>query len=65
MTQAIAYRCPKCGDTEHLYARADARWHPVEQAWVHVDGSEEDHAIDCTECDWTGSMAECEEEQAQ
>ena len=54
------YRCPECGNMESLYMRADIRWNPHEKSWDPVDGSEEDYAVDCTDCDWTGPLAECE-----
>jgi hypothetical protein len=60
MKTTIHYRCPECGGREHLYMRADIRWHFESQTWQHVDGSEEDHLVDCTECDWQGALADCE-----
>jgi DNA-directed RNA polymerase subunit RPC12/RpoP len=60
----IDYRCPECGDRDHLYMRADIRWSFKRQEWIHVHGSEEDHDVDCTECDWTGFIAEAEAEAA-
>jgi hypothetical protein len=48
-------RCPECGDADHLYARADIHWDRTSEIWRI--GNMED-AVDCTECDWTGSMAD-------
>jgi len=59
----VHYRCPECGGRDSLYMRADIRWNFNRQAWVHVDGSEEDYGVDCTECDWTGPLGECEAEE--
>jgi predicted RNA-binding Zn-ribbon protein involved in translation (DUF1610 family) len=54
------YQCPQCGDNEHLYMRADICWNPESGQWSYVSGSEEDYAVDCTECDWVGPLAHCE-----
>lgn len=43
--------CPSCGDTEHLYDRADVRYDPDADEWKIGD---REGAIDCTTCDWTG-----------
>lgn len=51
------YVCPKCGCDECLYGRADIRWQPFTKSWE--PGDIED-TLDCTHCDWTGSMSEAE-----
>lgn len=43
--------CPSCGDSAHLYDRADARYDPVSNDWVVGD---REGTIECTECDWEG-----------
>jgi hypothetical protein len=55
--KSATYACPDCGDNEHLYDRADLRWNPIDQAWEIGDA---EGNIDCTECDWTGHITECE-----
>lgn len=55
MTTDTDHRCPECGDAEHLYGRADVRWNRTVGAWV--PGDMED-GIECTECDWSGSLAD-------
>lgn len=49
------HRCPQCGDDRHLYGRADSRWNPDLGEWVT---SEMEDEIECTECDWSGSIDE-------
>lgn len=49
------HRCPECGDRDHLYGRADARWSHDDQDWIVTFMEDE---IECTECDWSGPLAE-------
>lgn len=46
MTHAKEIKCPHCGDSNHIYGRADVRW--KDGAW-HVGDVEE--LLECTECD--------------
>lgn len=52
---AGALACPSCGDSAHLYDRADVRYDPHLLEWVVGDC---EGAIDCTECDWGGPESE-------
>lgn len=47
--------CPECGDSDHLYDRADVRYDFETGDWVIGD---REGTIDCTECDWNGAESE-------
>lgn len=57
----MARACPNCGDQHHLYDRADVRWWPLREVW---EISHQEGTVDCTECDWTGSLAETERKES-
>jgi hypothetical protein len=42
--------CPNCGNADHIYANADARWNNATQEW-EIRHYEE--MLDCTNCDHT------------
>lgn len=57
MTNETHRRCPECGGRDHLYSKAEIRWSHTDQAWM-ATGANWDHEIECTECDWQGSLAD-------
>ena len=46
-------RCPECGDRDHLYGNTDSKWSHDRQEWVSF---RMDDIVECTECDWSGSV---------
>lgn len=54
---ATQYRCPACGDHEHLYRDAGARWSPDAQEWMPCEPHDN---TECTSCDWQGWLTDCE-----
>ena len=51
----VARCCPNCGGTDSLYGRADIRWSHDRLEWIVGDMED---GIECTECDWSGTMAD-------
>lgn len=51
-------RCPDCGDADHLYGKADVKWDRVAKAWIIAEWEED--GVECTTCDWAGSLEETE-----
>jgi hypothetical protein len=40
--------CPRCGNSEGIYARADIRWDAKVREWIPTDVEDQ---LDCIECD--------------
>ena len=52
--------CPECGDSTHLYRKRDETWNPDAGRW---EAQEAEASGECTSCDWSGDLSECESEQ--
>ncbi|RXR28984.1 hypothetical protein [Sphingobium fluviale] len=48
-------KCPNCGTTNGIYAKADLRWQAMTQSW---EISEVEDTLDCTECDHSWSLSD-------
>ena len=48
--EKMRFSCPKCGDSDHIYARLDVIWRPAASGWTAAQFSGGD-PLECTECD--------------
>ncbi len=55
-------KCPECGSTKNIYARADVRWSAGREVWEIMEFSDVHGDYDCTDCGHCAAPADFEHE---